>query len=378
MNLRFGSYEGKFLYLAVVIVAMSFLILSCLVVGNYFDMKPTAPSIFSWQDMTSSTSQNKPFCKDDPSQYPKTWDEIVSAPPPIQSGVGIGALDGDFTGLAFSTYKVRSHHVLTGRLHLWYPNTNENNRALHMRFLVLLDEQQLSNAINDSLAAFYDLVVHPGDQLALKLTLPPLDIGVHDLNILAFHNIDDVPNDIGSVAYTHARYTLVADDWASGGKPRTFIRLEPEAYLASNSGLPLLLSLDSKIPKYWNGSEATLNVPLGHNLHFNIRVGYISQTDADTLRSTPRTDQPVAVILLFDYQQVEVAGRPAFYGILSSNTYYSRIESSLTAPLRGNHDILAIRINYPGIPICILQGYPGDPPFPFLADVQRASISVTP
>jgi hypothetical protein len=80
--------------------------------------------------------------------------------------------------LADGTLWVNANTPLSFKLRLWYPPGND--QAANLRFFVLLDEHQLDNALPEP-GSYNDINLESGDDIALNLTLPPLESGIHDL-----------------------------------------------------------------------------------------------------------------------------------------------------------------------------------------------------
>ena len=60
-----------------------------------------------------------------------------------------------------------------------------------------------------------------------------------------------------------------------------------------------------------------------------------------------------------DYQQIEIAPHQmVIYGKVNKDTAYTRIPIKVNPLSSGKHEMLALRIDSPGVPICILKGNP--------------------
>lgn len=60
-----------------------------------------------------------------------------------------------------------------------------------------------------------------------------------------------------------------------------------------------------------------------------------------------------------DYQQIEMApNQIAIYGKVDKDTAYARIPVKIDSLSEGERQLLALRIDSPGVPMCILKGDP--------------------
>src|SRR5215213_2712930 len=97
--------------------------------------------------------------------------------------------------LADGTLWVNANEPLSFQLRLWYPPGND--KAANLRFFVLLDEHQLDKALPEP-GIYNDINLESGDDIALNLTLPPLESGIHDLIGVAIPYYQDYPNEHGT------------------------------------------------------------------------------------------------------------------------------------------------------------------------------------
>ncbi len=62
-----------------------------------------------------------------------------------------------------------------------------------------------------------------------------------------------------------------------------------------------------------------------------------------------------ATLLFMDYQQIEAApGHTALYSKVTQDTAYGRIPLEIPPLPAGKHHLLVLRINTPGVPMCLL------------------------
>ena len=308
-----------------------------------------------------------------------SWEE-QKANVPVTSGMGGGMGEGDLgEGIlrGWGTFEVKPDVPLTGTFHWLYPQTPENTLPVPTRFLVILDEQQLNGAIEGTTGPYYDVTLEPGDEITLILKLPPLALGVHDLIVLNL--IQQEPDPYGIVKVLSNRYTLLA-----GTEPeiflRTFEHLPQQGSLAKDDPLlSLELSLTGEYPfRVWNWPETHLPISLRQALDYYIFSAYTVVEGHTTLDPPIPEEVPFALLTFLDGEQINFApDSPVFYGSVPKDTAYTAIPAHLGSfDEIGQHDLLVLRINYPGLRICLLQGPSDGYVFSYFLSARRVGIEV--
>ncbi len=310
-----------------------------------------------------------------------SWED-QKANVPVTSGMGGGMGEGDIADSilkGWSTFEVNPDVPLTGTFHWLYPQTPQNTLPVPTRFIVILDEQQLSGAIEGTSGPYYDVTLQPGDEITLTLKLPPLAPGVHDLVVLNLIQQEPDPNK--TVKAAPNRYTLLAGSTPEI-IPRTFQPLQKQGSLAKDDPHILLeLSLTGEYPfTVWNWPEPYLPVSVSEKLSFFIFTAYTSSIFDINTAAHPATPEevPFALLTLLDGEQIDFAPEiPVFYGSVSKDTAYTAIPASL-GPFdeAGQHELLVLRINYPGLPMCLLHGPSDGYGFDHFLRAQRVGIEV--
>ncbi len=311
-----------------------------------------------------------------------TWEEAKKNIP-IASGMGGGMGEGDFSNsslIGWSTFNVKSATALTGTFHWLSPEASQNSETTPLRFLVILDEIQLVGAIEGSSNEYYyDIIMEAGDEITLTLNIPPLTPGVHDLIVTSM--IRHELNPYGSVKLAVNRYSLLAGS-VPEIIPRSFQPLPKQGSIAKNDPtLSLDLSLTSEYPfVVWNWPDNYLAVSVGEATPFYIFTEY-SVIESDPLSNLPAPEEiPFALLTFLDDRQIDFSsGIPVFYGSVLQDTAYTTINTSLR-PIQelGRHELLVLRINYPGLPMCLLHGPSDGYLFNYFSDASRVGIEVVP
>ncbi len=322
------------------------------------------------------------LCWESPGQLARiTWENDTRTIP-VSSGIGFGMGQGDVEPgelVGNHVFAVPIKRALSVDFHVIYPRTESNIDPFPLRFLTLLDEHQLEDAFTDAPGRpFHDLVAEPGSDFIVRIELPPLEPGIHELIVLILGGVDEEPESDGYTPFGDSRFTLLA-----GGVPqmlpRVFNHLPARGLISAGEASPsLMVGLEEGL-RVWNWPETRLPVEPGERVDYNVFTGYeIAVNEAQPELRQPDW-VPFAVIAFLNYRQIAVTpGSMVFYGKVSSDTAYSRIAAALEAPMAaGRHDLLVARINYPGVPLCVLRPPPDGLPFPDALSVKRVAIEVS-
>ncbi len=343
---------------------------------------------FSWESIGLTYPSGTSICGDYVPEAAPSWDEFVSSTPLRPSGVAISILENAGTPVGAYTYALSPEQEITPSFHMWYPETSQNVTTLNVRLIAILDERQLSNVFTSidielhSFSQFSDFQLEPGSNIEIQFNLPSLSNGVHDLIVLALYNVEDEPNDRGHIANTAMRFTLIV-----GSGEVEIIRtydLAPTIYHMTGEGssIPLILSLSNRELSTWNWPNTTLPLTINQDeLEFYTWLGNSVITrilpDGTEVIPTPH-DQPVALLTLLDYQQENNYITDAIqYLMISKDSEFSLTENTINLPAEeGRYDIVSLRINYPGTPMCLLYGDQDGMRFYHNVDLQRVSITM--
>lgn len=334
----------------------------------------TVPTPFVLDEVLSSSQfvpANVPLCPYEEyfrslpaDYYSGKWQSWITNPP-ILYGQTMGLISiSDGTLLALNTYEVPEQIPVTATIRYYYTGTGPGDTApISIRFILLLDEQQVTTKFNsgDDVLPYFDVLIYPGDDEALTFDIPPLEPGIHDINLIGFPGVDLEPNYVGLNPGWAYRFTLV-----SGGDDSLLPRLYTQ-FRAGNRFLfkrvmdkvvvDLSLSLERNELLDWNYPNPLLPVPIGQPIDFYIYAGYEDIVISNYPDIPNANEQPFALILLDDYLQSAFSDEtPVIYGIVSNNTAWSRIPVHYSpSHVPGSHQIVVVRINYPGFPACLLN-----------------------
>ncbi len=311
-------------------------------------------STIQWSDLDITHPAGSQRCWNIPTiGKAPTWEEFKKN---FQYGLVMGMSEKDISGaseIGYQTFEVMPNQSLTANLHLWYPEGNTESTTI--RFLVLLDERQLTNVFDTGQS--YDLLVHSGDDIIITLNLPPLSIGIHDIIIIGIPYVNDYPVPEGIVKILSNRITLIAGTPDASFRPISFSALSAEGLVSKGDPkIPLSLTLTKKSLLTWNWPEKWLSIAPNNSVDFFILAGYENVINADAVYLTELESSFFALLLFVDYQQVDVSPeKNVIYGKVNKNTAYARIPAEVGLLPSGKHHALVLRINLPGIPVCLIQ-----------------------
>jgi hypothetical protein len=356
-------------------------VLIAVLASNCASLQPSAPAASNLTQITLPITPRPDgrLCWDSSSLGGRTWAEVREGPPLMSSGLGTGIAEGDISDSAFlgvHTFLVKPNIPLTAKLHVWYPRTELNTSPLNLRYLILLDERALAGAIPPSTGSYHDLTLQPEDEITLTLKIPPLSPGIHDLIAVGLANPTNEPDPYGIIESHALRTTIVAGS-GTQSLSRSFDHLPADGSITRGAAnIPLMLGQAGGPLKVWNWPQTRLPVRLGKPVEFTIYAGYEGPGIVGGRQPLQPEDIQFALLTFLDYRQVDVAlGVPVLYGEVSRDTAYTRIAARLPPPGEsGRHDILVVRINYPRIPMCVLNGPPDGQTFPSQMEVSRVAI----
>lgn len=310
-----------------------------------------------------------------------SWKQLQITPGPIKNlcsnifsqDLDWGKLKNDFTyglieglypqkgseteKLSHGTIWVDNNEELIFKWKFWYPEGNDKPVAL--RLFVLLDEQQLNDALPQP-GAYNDIKLERGDDLSIELKIPPLDPGIHDLIAIGIPYPQSEPNAYGTIIVISRRVTLVVESSAHPFRKIAFTPLPAEGSLKHNDPLMALeLTLKDDGIDIWNWPDPWLPATNDMSIQFYALAGHEDVTNLDAPPMDPLLESFFAILLFVDYQQVETSpNRTTIYGKVDNDTAYTRIPLEIPLLPVGKHQILVLRIDTPGVPMCILAGNP--------------------
>lgn len=102
---------------------------------------------------------------------------------------------------------------------------SDQTDELDVRFLALLDEEQINIGETDSDMPYHDVVLRSEEPTLFAFMLPPLASGIYDLVVVGIPNIDTIPEhgDMTNIMSLTRRISLVVgDETIATGKERSF------------------------------------------------------------------------------------------------------------------------------------------------------------
>jgi hypothetical protein len=136
--------------------------------------------------------------------------------------------------------------------------------------------------------------------------------------------------------------------------------LAPEGSIKhGNPRIPLVLTLEESSTDVWNWPDSWLDLTPNQDIEFFALAGHNDVKNLDAPDLAELEASFFSLLVFMDYQQVMYApDQMAFYGKVNKDTAYSRIPVKLSSPLPGKHHLLVLRIDSPGVPMCLLLGDP--------------------
>lgn len=316
-------------------------------------------SPITWSDLQVTPSVNGTLCWDVSLLGGKpTWEQVKR-----DFGTGlVMKLDIlDAKEIGYQTYEIPSGLPLETELYVWYGA--ENSKYADVRFLVLLDEQQLDAFTSNRY--YHDVTISPGSEITISIKIPPVSLGVHDLVIIGIPFLNEYPNPEGIVRILSYRITLVVPPITFPFRQIDFVNMPAKGLLSRGEPkIPLMLSLSDRELKVWDWPHEWLSTKTS-TLDFFVLSGYENVTNLDAPYLSEPESSFFALTFFVDYQQVDVeSGNRAIYGKVSNDTAYTTIQAKMNLQ-QGKHHILVVKINSPGIPMCVLYGPPSGRILPF-------------
>lgn len=324
------------------------------------------PSNIDWDTLQITPQAENSLCWDlSLIEKPPAWEEIKQS---FQSGLLIGISQEDISGakeIGYQTYTIEPNQSTEVKLRLWYPGQNTDPAAI--RFFALLNEKQLQNVFPSN-QYYKDVIIPAGTETTVTLYLPPLAAGIYDFIIIGIPYIENYPTPEGIVKVLNHRISLIA-----GAPPSTpfrqisFSDLPPDGLISKGDPkISLSLTLADDSIETWNWPEQWLTTKPGVPLKFSMLTGHEDVTNLDAPHINKLDSSFFSLLLFFDYQQIEIApNQTTIYGKVNKNIAYARTSVEIILTSSGKHQILALRINSPGVPMCILRPPPGGRILPF-------------
>lgn len=256
--------------------------------------------------------------------------------------------------IAGSTYWIDAKDPLTLNWIFVYPAGNTG--PLDLRIFVLLDEVQLTNALPQP-GSYNDLHLEKGDTLTIKVKIPPLSAGVHEIQAVAVPPPQDDPDEYGTVDVMSRRATLIAEPAPAPFRNINFAYLPADGSIErGDPGLSIEVTLREDSLHIWNWPDSWLNVRAGTSTRFYALAGHEDVINVDVPSLPPLEKSFFALLFFIDYQQVEIApGQTVLYGAVEKDNAYTRLPLEIPPLPEGRHHLLVLRINTPGVPYCLLQ-----------------------
>jgi len=178
---------------------------------------------------------------------------------------------------------------------------------------------------------------------------------------------------------------LIAEPAPSPFRAVDFVSLPAEGSIKKNDpGMAIELTFTSKEDRkdgirIWNWPDPWLTVNTNTRPSFYALAGYEDVNNLDAPSLKPLEESFFAILLFVDYQQVKVIPNyTVLYGAANKDNAYMRIPIELSKLPEGKHHILALRIDTPGVPYCLLRGELKERILPFSIYGRLVGINVLP
>lgn len=316
------------------------------------------PTIIDWENLQITPKTNNDLCTKILPDELDTGNEIKQD---FTSGMAVGFFPQDLSTphkIAYDTYWINANEQLAFNWLFWYPKGNE--RPLNLRLFILLDEQQLTSALPQP-GSYNDLHLNRGDDITLQVTIPPLAVGVHDVIAIAVASPENNPDVYGKVDIISNRITLIVEPTPSPPfRKIDFISLPPEGSIKRDDpAMALEVTLQDNGIDVWNWPNPWLDINENTTVNFFALAGHQDVMNVDAPNLDELKTSFSSLLLFIDYQQVEVASNQlSLYGKLTKDTAYTRIPLEIPPLPEGKHHILVLRVDTPGVPVCLLRGDP--------------------
>jgi hypothetical protein len=338
-----------------VIVFFSFLIANCTLQEA---ARVQVSTRIDWTDLQVTASSNTNLCAE---ILPEELDTGEGIKRDFTSGLAIGFLPQSLSmphKIAYDTYWVNGNEPLSFQWLFWYPMGN--TEPMDLRLFILLDEKQLTNALPQP-GSYNDLQLNRGDDITLPVTIPPLASGIHDIIAVAIALPENGPDPYGTVHFIVNRITLIVEPTPSPPfREIDFVPLPAEGSIQKvDPSMALELTLKNNEIKVWNWPDVWLDVNEKTPVKFFALTGHQDVINVDIPQLEELRASFSSLLLFIDYQQIEISpNQLAIYGKVDKDTAYARIPLTIHSLPQGKHQILVLRIDTPGVPVCILKGDP--------------------
>jgi hypothetical protein len=334
------------------------------------------PSSIHWEDLQVTPQPNGGLCPDISARQEPSWEEAKRE---AEYGIFSGIYPADETQtrkIGDSTFSVEANKSQMMHLRLWYPEGNE--RSANLRMFSLLDDRQLTDAINAQ-GSYYDIELEKGSDTLIPLKIPPLAPGVHDVITIAIPYPQEYPNPEGIVVVIAWRITLIVSP-SDPLREIDFVSFPREGII--NQGDPLLyleLSLKQNKLDVWNWPNPWLDIDTNSPINFFALAGHNHVNNLDAPPLEDLKESFFALLFFIDDQQIEIVpGQRAIYGKVNQDTAYTRIPVEIAPLPEGKHKMLVLRIDSPGVPVCVLKGDPSGRILPHSIYGKLVGINVLP
>jgi hypothetical protein len=280
--------------------------------------------------------------------------------------------------LAEGTQWVNANEPLIFNWRFWYPEGNEESASL--RLFVLLDERQLEDALPEP-GIYNDINLQPGDDKSIKVNISPLSDGIHEIILVGIPYPQNEPNIYGNVVVVSRRITLIVGFPPSPPfRNINFTTLPAEGSNKHNDpAMTLELTLEKDGIDVWNWPHPWLDLQENTPLTFYALGGHQDVINLDAPDVEPLKSSFSAFLLFVDYQQVEIApNQTVLYAKMDSDTAYARLPITLPPLPAGKHHLLVLRIDTPGVPMCILWDNPDERILPNSVHGKLVGVNVLP
>jgi hypothetical protein len=342
------------MHLKIVLVTLfSFLMTNCTLQKGTITQTTTR---IDWENLQITPRTNSNLCTEIPPEELDTGEGIKRD---FTSGLAVGFLPQSLSmprKIAYDTYWVNANEPLSFQWLFWYPMGN--TEPMDLRLLILLDEKQLTNALPQP-GHYNDLELNRGDDITLPVTISPLTTGVHDVIAIAMVSPKNEPDPYGNVNFIVNRITLIVEPTPSPPfREIDFVLLPAEGSIQKDDpSMALELTLKSNGIKVWNWPNAWLDIKENTSVNFFALMGHQDVINVDMPQLDELRVSFSSLLLFVDYQQIEISqNQLAIYGKVDKNTAYTRIPLTIHSVPKGKHQILVLRIDTPGVPVCILKG----------------------
>jgi hypothetical protein len=340
------------------------LVLYIIVSGCSSQAEPLTQDLINWENLQIAPRSINELC---PEIFPQQLDltgEAVKRD--FSYGLAQALYPRDISNtykISAGTYWVDSNKQLTVNWLFWYPKGNQG--PIDLRLIILLDEQQLTKALPQQ-DKYQDLHLEKGDEIiTIPITLPGLSPGVHTVIAIAIPSPQNAPDEYGSVEIISSRMTLIAEPTKDPFRAIDFFSLPAEGSIKNDDPLMAIeLTFTSKEDRksgihIWNWPDPWFAVRTGVPVRFYALAGYEDVKNLDAPSLKPLEKSFFAMLLFVDYQQVEITpNQKVLYIVADKDNAYTRVPIEFTNLTEGRHYILALRIDTPGVPMCILRGDP--------------------